>query len=360
MTGLAGLVATEVTRPLFEGMGPVSKAVFYAVAAVSTAVFGWGAWRRARKYRMGRAAGRGRAVRAALRSRLLAIGRGTSVSRGNRATGLAHFFILWGFLVALLATVILTFDTDVVRELSRLITGHEDSFYHGTFFLVFTFVVDTMGFAFLVALVYMAVRRGVRKPWRLSYARAGAPAGGYSRRRLVQGDWLFLGLLLAILVTAYLVTGLRILGQDMPWFSVFSPFGRAVAEAFSGLGLGRPKPSASMGCSGGCTPAWPWPSWLTCRTPRPCTCWLTGSTCSPPTARPLFACRRPRPVQVTRGTWRSPTSPGRNCSTSTPAPGAGGATRSVRRAPAGRPCRRATWSSTCATGWTRPPAGPRC
>jgi Fe-S oxidoreductase len=219
-------------------MGPVSKAVFYAVAAVSTAVFGWGAWRRARKYRMGRAAGRGRAVRAALRSRLLAIGRGTSVSRGNRATGLAHFFILWGFLVALLATVILTFDTDVVRELSRLITGHEDSFYHGTFFLVFTFVVDTMGFAFLVALVYMAVRRGVRKPWRLSYARAGAPAGGYSRRRLVQGDWLFLGLLLAILVTAYLVTGLRILGQDMPWFSVFSPFGRAVAEAFSGLGLG--------------------------------------------------------------------------------------------------------------------------
>ena len=49
------------------------------------------------------------------------------------------------------------------------------------------------------------------------------------------GDWLFLGLLLAILVTAYLLTGLRILGQHMPWFTVFSPFGRAVAEVFSAL-----------------------------------------------------------------------------------------------------------------------------
>jgi Fe-S oxidoreductase len=237
LASLPSLVATEVTRPIFEGMGPVSKAVFYAVAAVSTAVFAWGAWRRVHKYRRGRPTGRGPAVRAALGRRLSAVGRGTSVSRGNRATGLAHFFILWGFVVAFLATLILTLDTDVVRGLSRLMTGHEDSFYHGTFFIVFTFVVDTMGFAFLVALVYMGVRRGVRRPWRLGYERAGAPAGGYSRRRLVQGDWLFLGLLLAILVTAYLVTGLRILGQGMPWFSVFSPFGRAVAEAFSGLGL---------------------------------------------------------------------------------------------------------------------------
>ncbi len=49
-----------VTRPIFEGMGLVGKAVFYALAAVSTGVFVWGVWHRAAKYRMGRAAGRGR------------------------------------------------------------------------------------------------------------------------------------------------------------------------------------------------------------------------------------------------------------------------------------------------------------
>jgi Fe-S oxidoreductase len=234
---LLSVVATEVTRTVFEGIGPVGKAIFYAAAAVSTAVFGWGVWRRVRKYRMGRAAGRWPTIRATLGSRLRNIGRGASVARDNLATGVAHFFIFWGFIVAFLATVILTIDTDVVRKVSRLITGHQDSFFHGMFFIVFTFVVDTMGFAFLIALVYMAVRRGVRRPWPLGYSRASTVAGGYSRKRLVVGDWLFLGLLLAILVTAYLLTGLRILGQHMPWFTVFSPFGRAVAEVFSGLGM---------------------------------------------------------------------------------------------------------------------------
>ncbi|MGD0982513.1 MAG: (Fe-S)-binding protein [Acidimicrobiales bacterium] len=237
MTGRTGLLGMEVTRPVFEGVGPLGKAVFYALAAVSTAIFAWGVWCRVRKYRTGRAAGRGPTIRAALGSRLRSIGEGASVAEGNRATGVAHFFIFWGFLVAFLATVILTIDTDVVRNVSRLIAGHEDSFFHGTFFIVYTFAVDTLGFAFLLALVYMVVRRGVRRPWRLGYSRAGAPAGGYSRRAMVEGDWLFLGLLLAILVTAYVLTGLRILGQHMPWFTVFSPFGRVFAEAFSGLGM---------------------------------------------------------------------------------------------------------------------------
>ncbi len=237
MTGPLSLVATDVTRPVFEGVGPLGKAVFYAVAAVSTVVFCWGVWLRVRKYQMGRATGRWPAMKAALVSRLHKVASGASVAKDNRGTGVAHFFILWGFVAAFIATVILTIDTDVVRKVSALVVGHQDSFFHGTFFLIFTFVVDTMGFAFLVSLIYMAVRRGVRRPWRLGYQRAGMPAGGYSRRRLVEGDWLFLGLLIVILVTAYLLTGLRILGQGMPWFTVFSPFGRAVAEVLSGLGM---------------------------------------------------------------------------------------------------------------------------
>ena len=232
-----GLVATAVTRPIFEGIGPLGKALFYAVAAVATAIFCWGVWRRVRKYRMGRAAGRGPMIRKALLGRLRSIGSGTKVTKGNLATGVAHFFVFWGFVVAFLATIILTIDTDIVRNVSRLVAGHQDSFFHGTFFIVFTFTVDTMGFAFLVALVYMALRRGVLKPKRLGYERAGTPAGGYSRAAMLGGDWLFLGLLLAVLVTAYLLTGLRILGQRMPWFTALSPFGRAVAEAFSAFGM---------------------------------------------------------------------------------------------------------------------------
>ncbi|MGA2529696.1 MAG: (Fe-S)-binding protein [Acidimicrobiales bacterium] len=237
MSGPVGLVGSAVTRPVFEGIGPVGKAIFYTLAALSTAVFAWGLWRRLRKYKIGRAAGRGPTIRAALASRLASIGKGSSVTSRNRAVGVAHSFILWGFLVALLATVILTIDTDVVRNVSRLFAGHDDSFFHGTFFIAYTFVIDTVGFAFFLALIYMALRRGLLRPRQLAYARADEPEGGYSRKAMIEGDWIFLGLLVLILATAYLLTGLRILGQHMPWFSVFSPFGRAVAEIFSGLGM---------------------------------------------------------------------------------------------------------------------------
>ncbi|MGD0742086.1 MAG: (Fe-S)-binding protein [Acidimicrobiales bacterium] len=237
MTASRGVLATAVTRQVFEGISPLGRAVFYALSAVAVATFCWGTWRRVRKYRMGRAAGRGPRIREALAGRLRSIGSGTSVTKSDLAAGIAHFLIFWGFLVALLATIILTIDTDIVRNVSRLVSGHEDSFFHGTFFIVFTFTVDTMGFAFLVALVYMALRRGARWRKRLSYERADKPVGGYSRAAMRQGDWLFLALLLAILVTAYLLTGLRILGQHMPWFTALSPFGRAVAEVFSAFGV---------------------------------------------------------------------------------------------------------------------------
>ncbi len=244
---------TPVTRVVFQDIGPVGKAIFYAAATVSIAVFCWGMWLRIRKYRRGRPAGRWPTVRQALAGRSRAgsaggIGRadtrtiGTlasnkTIGRGDRALGVAHFFIFWGFIVAFAATVILTIDVDIVRNLSRLIVGHEDSFFHGPFFLVYSFTVDTMGFAFLLSLIYMALRRGVRRPWRLGYARAHQPEAGYSRKRLVAGDWVFLGLLLAILITAYLLTGLRILTQGMPWFTLFTPFGRLVAEMFAAFGM---------------------------------------------------------------------------------------------------------------------------
>lgn len=247
------LAGTPVTRPVFQDIGPVGKAVFYLAATASVAVFCWGMWLRVRKYRRGRPAGRWPTIRQALAGRSRAgsasapgrpdtrtvgtVASNRTIGRGDRATGIAHFLMFWGFLVAFAATVILTIDVDIVRNLSRLIAGHEDSFFHGPFFLVYTFTVDTMGFAFLGALVYMAVRRGVRRPWRLGYTRAQQPEGGYSRARLVAGDWVFLGLLLAILVTAYVLTGLRILSQGMPWFTVFSPFGRLVAEMLSALGV---------------------------------------------------------------------------------------------------------------------------
>ena len=239
-----------VTRPVFQGFSPAGEIVFYVAGTLSILIFCYGMWRRVRKYRRGRPAMRWPVIRQALLGRSTAgpggrpdtrtvgtLASNKTIGRGNRAVGVAHFFIFWGFTVAFMATVILTIDYDILRKLSGLIAGHQDSFFHGPFFIVYTFIVDTMGFAFLVSLVYMAVRRGVRKPWRLGYARAHKPEAGYSRKGFIAGDWVFLGLLIAIVATAYLLTGLRILSQGIPWFTAFTPFGRIIAQAFSGLGM---------------------------------------------------------------------------------------------------------------------------
>ncbi|MGO9296718.1 MAG: (Fe-S)-binding protein [Streptosporangiaceae bacterium] len=227
------LAGAEPTRQIFQGITAAGKAGFYLAAAVAIAIFCYGAWRRISHYRRGRPADRRAVLRAALRSRWASpggagpasaaatgprpvrdIGTGRAVGRARPATWAAHFCIFWGFLAAVMATLILTVDTDVLGPASRAITGHAISFFHGPFFLGYTFVIDTMGFAFLVALCFMAARRGP------------------TRR-----NPLLLGLLLAILVTAYLLTGLRILSQGMPWFTAFSPFGRAVADALATAGM---------------------------------------------------------------------------------------------------------------------------
>ena len=255
---LAAVLAESVTRPVFQDIGWLGKTTFYVVSTLAILVFAWGWWRRAAKYRRGRPAGRAGVLRAGLFGRpfagvrrredrfsVAAVAANSSIIRRDRGTGIAHLLIFWGFLTAFMATVILTVDYDIVRHLSRLITGHEASFFHGPFFLVYTFVVDTMGVALLAGLVYMGVRRGLRRPRQLDYTRADQPEGGYSRGRLVAGDWVFLGLLLGILVTAYLLTGLRVLSQDLPWFTVFSPFGRLVADGLAGLGM-TPAAAASV------------------------------------------------------------------------------------------------------------------
>ncbi len=245
-----GAVALEVTRTVFQGIDLAGKSLFYVVSTAVILVFLYGWYRRVDKYRQGRPAGRGATFWRAVRGKadvgpagrrdtrtVGTLAASSTIARRDTSAGIAHFFIFWGFIVAFVATVILTIDHDIVGPVSNALFGHTDSFFHGPFFVVYSLTVDTFGFAFLVALVSMAVRRGIRRPFKLGYGRAQNPDQGYSRGRYVAGDWVFLGLLIAILVTAYLLTGARILSQGDPWFTALTPFGRTVAEIYSGLGM---------------------------------------------------------------------------------------------------------------------------
>jgi hypothetical protein len=72
------VAASDVTRPVFDGIPHVGELIFYVLAVATTLTFSYGVWRRVAKYRRGRPAGRGGHIREAL------LGKPT---RGVRAHG---------------------------------------------------------------------------------------------------------------------------------------------------------------------------------------------------------------------------------------------------------------------------------
>ncbi len=233
------------TREVFRGIGLPGKAAFYLLSLATIALFLWGSWLRVRKYRRGRPAGRladllwgwvrarrERVPPAALTLAEVAANR--TVARGDPATGIAHAAVFWGFVTLFVGTLVLTVDYDIVRNATRLLQGRERSFFQGVFYVAYSVTLDTMGLAGLLGLAALALRRALGRSSRLDYRRAEEPAGGYSRRAYVLGDWLFLGLLGLALVTGFLEEGFRIRASAFPDFEVWSPVGWLVARAVAG------------------------------------------------------------------------------------------------------------------------------
>ena len=215
------LQAAAPTRPTFWGIGPVGKAAFYYLAAVAIAVFLLGAYRRVASYAQGREDPLNalddlprRVVDAAA-----TILSNRTLRDGDLVAGVAHAFVLWGFLTLLIATTILGIDMDLYGPL----TG--DSFFVGDFYLSYSFVVDAMGLLFVVGLGVFLYRRYAARDGRL-----------WGRHTSAEDD-LFVWALFLLGVGGYLTEGVRILGQNFPDFETVSFVGWAVAVALDGAGV---------------------------------------------------------------------------------------------------------------------------
>jgi Fe-S oxidoreductase/nitrate reductase gamma subunit len=234
------LAVAGETREVFQGLGVVGKSTFYLLALATILVFAWGCVRRVRKYRQGRPAGRSDRRRLWGRSAvdaLYLLASNRTVRRRDHSAGTAHLLVFWGFITLFIGTVILTIDYDVVRHATRLVGGEERSFFQGAFYVGYSLVLDTMGLAAVGGLAYLIWRRAAGRR-ALDYTRADRPEGGYDRRRFVQGDWLFLGLLLAVLVTGFVHEGLRIRAAGFPDFEVWSVVGWVLARGVRAAGIG--------------------------------------------------------------------------------------------------------------------------
>ena len=219
------------TRETFWTIGPVGKAAFYWLAAVAILVFLYGVYARFAAYSQGRSDPRNRL--ADLPNRTLAATK-TVLSNENQYdrdlyAGIMHTFVLWGFLVLVVATAILGFDIDVYRPL----TG--ESFWVGDFYLAYQFTVDAFGLLFVVG-VGMAIYKRYRN-------REGRLWGKHTSLE----DDAFVWTLFLLGVGGFLVQAIGIVGQPERAGETVSFVGMAMAAGLQWLGLTQAGAEAAYG-----------------------------------------------------------------------------------------------------------------
>lgn len=218
------------TRQVFENLAHWEIVLWYCLAGVSTAIFLVGAALLVRKYRRGRPAGAGfdRPLRRLGRAVWIVLSHAW-IKRRDGVAGLGHAAIFYGFLVLLIGTIILGFEDDFTKPAF----GFE--FWRGSFYKGYSLFLDIFGAALLVGLVVMGVKR-LRRPFRLDYRRPDRGEDEYDRTPYVVGDWLFLGLLLFLGATGFLLEAFRI-AELNPSFETWSPIGWLVGHGLREAGL---------------------------------------------------------------------------------------------------------------------------
>lgn len=228
------VLAAEETRKVFEHFAHWEKALFYALAFISTGIFAAGLGRRIRKYRRGRPAHRFDHLPRRLWRALMTIYGQMTVRQGERngLTAIWHGAVMYGFTALLIGTTILAIDTEIVR----LFFGEEHSFFKGPFYLTYSVLLDILGLAFVVGVIALGARRRTKPPT-LDYTRANDPSQGYSRHEFRRGDWAFVGILLLLGLSGFAGESLRIVGNEFPSYEKWSPIGWILAKGWDGLGV---------------------------------------------------------------------------------------------------------------------------
>jgi Fe-S oxidoreductase/nitrate reductase gamma subunit len=215
------------TRSTFAGLATWEIVFWYGLIALSTATFAWGVVRLVLKYRAGRGPLAFDRPWTRVRRAAAVVFTHSWIKRRDPLAGAGHFLIFYGFLVLFIGTVILAFQDDVAKP----IFGWH--FFRNGFYEAYSLFLDVFGVALVVGLAIMAYKRGIQRPFRLSYWR---PDRRDERREYVIGDWTFLGILFFLALTGFLLEAFRI-AEKNPSFEVWSPLGWIAAQALRGVGV---------------------------------------------------------------------------------------------------------------------------
>lgn len=187
--------------------------IMYALFGLAVAVFGYGAYQHYRLLTLGKAENRFERARERWIGVVL---HALAQARGlrDRYSGGMHLLFFWGFVVLFLGTVVVFLQADLGLQIM-----------HGPFYLYFqSLTLDLLGLLATLGLLMALSKRFVLRP--------DGPLNP-PRHRTLLANGVILGLLLAILITGFLVEGIRIAATNDPWAG-WSPVGRSVALTLQG------------------------------------------------------------------------------------------------------------------------------
>ncbi|MBE3040693.1 MAG: 4Fe-4S dicluster domain-containing protein [Chloroflexi bacterium] len=207
------------TREIYWNVGHGVVLPMYLFAALTLAILIYGFVKRIRVYRQGKPLQRLDHLPARI-VRLVKRGLGQLRVMLVKVPGITHALMFWGILLLFIGTVLVLIQVDFTKPLFNI------DFLKGTFYLYFSMVLDIAGAVVILMLCGFIVRRYFYKPKGLV---------------TTKDDYLIQGLLIAILLTAYLIEGARMAVTELnnnPTLALFSPVGLLVARFLSGLSEG--------------------------------------------------------------------------------------------------------------------------
>ncbi len=188
----------------------------YLLFAIAAAAFAYGVYQHYRLITIGRPEARfdgtGERLKGLMTNALVQ-------ARGlrDRYSGSSHLLFFWGFVLLFFGTVVVFLQADLAIPIMR-----------GQFYLYFeSMTLNIVGLLGIIGLSMALLKRYVVRSERL----VNPP-----RHRSLLDDGLVLGLFLTILITGFILQGLRIAATHDPWAN-WSPVGSAVASALLGVGV---------------------------------------------------------------------------------------------------------------------------
>ena len=236
--------AQDVTRILFRDFPVWMMVVFYVAGISALGSFAYGTYAQIRKYRRGARSGAWSPFLPRFIEMVQTVLSHRTIKRRDMAAGLTHAWIFFGFALLFIGTSVITLQYDILEPLTGL------KFWHGSFYLIFSLIVDIAGVALIAGLVYMMYRRKWLALPKLDYARPDRSPDDpdYDRSFYRREDWAFLWTLILIAITGYFLEAARLVWlQDDPtvWdYRWWSP-----ASAWACGGSTDCWPSSSSGSS---------------------------------------------------------------------------------------------------------------